>query len=160
MKHYLKPVLALASLVIFITTSVQADTQEKMVIALKTNDFELTETDISTLAIGEAQTIETESGRVIDILRTAEGAEIYVDGELLEMNTDADGPDEKHRVEKQVTVVCEEAGTSCSEHVVWNSDGEEIDLEELHEMHGNQDMTEPEKAHKVIVIKKQIVSED
>ena len=203
MKHFLKPVLALASFAVFTTMSVQADNQEKMVIALKTNDFELTETDISELAIGEAQTIETEGGRVIDILRTADGAEIYVDGELLDMNFDAEGPHEKHMVKKQVEVICEdgeecdknvfilagdndhalnivdgegnnifihkevelscsddEEGTSCSENVVWTSDGEEIDLEELHEMHGNHEFPEGEKAHKVIVIKKEIVNED
>ena len=73
MKHFLKPVLALTSFVVFTTMSVQAETQEKMVIALKTNDFELTETDISALAIGQSQTIETDSGQVIDILRTTDG---------------------------------------------------------------------------------------
>ena len=194
MKHFLKSVLALASFVIFTTTSVQADNQNKMVIALKTNESELTETDISALAIGEAQTIETESGRVIDILRTADGAEIYVDGELLEMSFDDEGQHEKHVVKRHVEVICEdgeecdenvfvlaghdegdnifilkevelscsddEEGTSCSEHVVWNSDGEEIELEELHEMHENHEMLEGEKAHKVIVIKKEFITED
>ncbi len=38
------------------------------------------------------KTIETDSGKIIDILRTADGAEIYVDGELLEMNFDDEGP--------------------------------------------------------------------
>ena len=66
MKHFLKPVLTLVSIAVFTAMSVQADTQEKVVIAVKSNDFELTETDISALAIGQAQTIETEGGRVID----------------------------------------------------------------------------------------------
>lgn len=203
MKHFLKPVLALVSFAVFTTMSVQADNREKMVIALKTNDFELTETDISELAIGEAQTIETEGGRVIDILRTIDGAEIYVDGELLEMNFDDEGPHEKHMVRKQVEVICEdgeecdknvfilagdndhalnivdgegnnifihkevelscnddEESTSCSENVVWNSDGEEIGLEELHEIYGNHELPEGENAHKVIVIRKEIITED
>lgn len=197
MKHFLKPVLTLATLIIMTTTSLQADTRDKMVIALKTNDFELTETDISALAIGEAQTIQTESGRVIDILRTADGAEIYVDGELLEMKYDDEDQHEEHMVRKHVEVICEngeecdknvfilagdddhaqglvdgeghgvfihreielsctddDEDTSCTDHMVWTSDGEEVDLEELHEMH------EGEKAHKIIVIKKEIVTED
>ena len=31
--------------------------------------------------LGESQTIETNNGKVIDLLRTADGVEIYVDGE-------------------------------------------------------------------------------
>jgi hypothetical protein len=41
-----------------------------MVIALQTDDFELAETDISDLEIGDAETIYTESGKTIDLLRT------------------------------------------------------------------------------------------
>ena len=74
MKHCLKPIFALATIVILATTSVQAQSEEKMVIALKTDSFELAETDISTLAVAKAKTIETEDGGVIDILRTADGA--------------------------------------------------------------------------------------
>jgi hypothetical protein len=58
--------------------------EKKRVVALKTDDFELHETDISDLAVGEAETVFTESGKTIDLLRTAEGVEIYVDGELLD----------------------------------------------------------------------------
>jgi hypothetical protein len=135
MKHYLRPVFALAVLLLLTAISVQAVAGGKMVIALKTDDFELSETDISELAVGEAQTIETESGKVIDILRTADGADIYVDGELLEMNFDDEGLHEEH-----VEIVCD--------------DDEDLDLEELHESHQSGE------GHKVIVIKKAIVSED
>ncbi|MFT5351471.1 MAG: hypothetical protein ACI9MF_002294, partial [Gammaproteobacteria bacterium] len=62
-----------------------AGNKEKMVVELKTNDFEIAETDISDLAIGESETIVTESGKTIDLLRTAEGIEIYMDGELMDM---------------------------------------------------------------------------
>ena len=197
MKYLLKPVFALVMFAILAASSVQAETQEKMIIALKTNEFELTETDISELAIGESQTIETESGRVIDILRTADGAEIYIDGELLEMNFDDEGLHEEHMIRKHVEINCandeecdknvfilagddhdvtefiteegenviihkeielvctdEEGGTSCSDRMVWASDSEEIDLEELHEMHQGGE------GHKVIVIKKKILAED
>ncbi len=57
-----------------------------MVIALNTDDFNLHETDISELTIGESQTIGTDSGKVIDLLRTADGVEVYIDGELLDMD--------------------------------------------------------------------------
>ena len=152
MKHYLKPVFALATFAILAASSVQADTEEKMIIALKTDDFELTETDISALAVGEGKTIETESGKVIDILRTTDGVEIYVDGELLEMNFDHDGLHEEHMVRKHVEVICD--GDEECDEMVWISDAEHIDLEELHEMHKG------EEGHKIIVIKKEIITED
>ena len=144
MKHYLKPVFMLSVFVLIAANSAFAETE--MVIALKTDKFELTETDISTLAIGEAKTIETDSGSIIDILRTAEGAEIYVDGELLEMDFDYEG--------KHVEVICED-DNECDEHVIIVAGGEEdINIEELHEMHNG------EEGHKVIVIKKQINTQD
>lgn len=195
MKHYLRPVFTLAVLLLLTATWVQAASEEKMVIALKTDDFELAETDISELAIGEAQTIETESGTVIDILRTADGAEIYVDGELLDMDFDEEGLHEEHVIQKHVEIVCDdeeecdkhvivlgdddnsewvtadgknvfihkeveisctddEDGTTCSEHMVLMSDDEDFDLEELHEAHQSGE------GHKVIVIKKDIVSQN
>jgi hypothetical protein len=197
MKHYLRPVFTLAVLLLLTATYVQAAAGEKMVIALKTDDFELAETDISELALGEAQTIETESGTVIDILRTADGADIYVDGELLEMNFDDAGLHEEHVMEEHLEIVCDddeecskhvivlgdddshnsewvtadgenvfihkeveisctddEDGTTCSDRMIWISDDEDLDLEELHESHQSG------KGHKVIVIKKEIVSED
>ena len=197
MKYLFKTVLALATLCILAATSVQAENQKKMIVALKTSDFELTETDISSLAVGEAQTIETESGRVIDILRTVDGAEIYVDGELLEMNFDEDALHEKHMVRRHVEIECEndeecdknvvilsgdhddlpewmteesdnvfihkeiefsctddEEGTRCSDKTIWVSDDGDIDLEEIHEKHNSGEV------HKVIVIRKEIITED
>ena len=196
MKHYLTLFIFLATFALLAVTSVQAKT-EKMVIAVKTDNFELTETDVSTLTIGEAQTIETDSGKVIEILRTTDGVELYVDGELLEMNFDELGLNGEHMIKKHLEVICEsdedcdtnvfiisggdneatdwvtdddvnvfihkeielsctseEEGTSCSDKMVWISDGEDIDLEEFHEMHASGE------DHKVIVIKKEIFQED
>lgn len=117
MKHYLKPVFALATFAFLAASSAQAGSEEKMIIALKTDNFELTETDISTLAVGEAQTIETDSGKVIDILRTTDGVEIYVDGELLEINLDQDGLHEQHMVRKHVEIICD-GDEGCDENII------------------------------------------
>jgi hypothetical protein len=157
MKHYLKPVFTLLTVLILAAISVQALAEEKIVIALKTHDFDVAETDISSLAIGEAKTIETESGKVIDILRTADGAEIYVDGELLEMNFDGDGLHEEdlhkeHVITKHVEVICE-SDEECDKNVFVIS-ADDIDLEELHEMH------EDGQGHKVIMIRKEVIQED
>ena len=126
MKHYLCPIFTLAAFALLATTSVLAENDYKMVIALKTDNFELTETDISTLAIGESQTIETDDGKVIDILRTADGAEIYVDGELLEINFDDEmlheGLHETHMIRKHVEVICDDQ-EECDNHVMIIADG-------------------------------------
>ena len=95
----------------------------EIVIALKTDDFELDETDISDLAIGDAKTIHTESGRTIDLLRTEEGVEIYVDGELLEtgMHGEEGLHEEHHVVHKRFEVVCDD-----------HENCEDLDIESLH----------------------------
>ena len=156
MKRYLKPVFTLSMFALLNATTVLAETEQKMIIALKTDGFELTETDISTLAVGEAQTIETDGGKVIDILRTSEGAEIYVDGELLEMNFSHEGLHEENGMEKHVEIICDsdEEESDCADKMIWVSSDEDIDIEELHEMHKN------DEGHKVIVIKKKIVAKD
>jgi len=196
MKHTMKIIFSLAALALLASASVQAETEEKMVIALKTDDFELMETDVSDLAIGEAQTIETDSGKVIDILRTADGVELYVDGELMEMDFGDEGLHGEHMVRKHVEIICDddeecdknvfvftgddtdlsawvtdegehmlihkevglicdsEEESSCSDKMVIISDGEDFDLQELHEMHAG------DSGHKVIVIKTEVISED
>jgi hypothetical protein len=100
----------------------------KQVIALKTSDFELAETDVSDLAIGESKTIVTDSGKTIDLLRTAEGMEIYVDGQQL--NTDFPDASELHgthaQLHKNIEIVCTEE--ECANNV-WISEGDEVHVE-------------------------------
>lgn len=147
MKHYLRTVFTLATIALLAATIAQADNDQKMVIALQTDSFELAETDISDMLVGEAKTIETESGKVIDILRTADGAEVYIDGELLELDFDHDGLHAEHMIEKHIEIICDEE-EDCERHVVIHADGDESDLEELHQKHVGGE------SHKVIVIKK------
>jgi len=121
--------------------SAQAGDQEKMVIQLKTNDFEVAETDISNLAIGESETIITESGKTIDLLRTADGVEIYVDGELMDMPS-MDGHDvhfgDGQKIHKQIIIECEvdsegDSEATCNDNMVFYSAGD-WDIEGLHEV--------------------------
>lgn len=83
--------------------------EKQIVIALSTDDFELAETDISDMKVGDAQTFNTESGKRIDLLRTEDGVEIYVDGELIDTGLHGDEPlHEGHKVvHKHVEVVCD-----------------------------------------------------
>jgi len=155
MKHYFHPIFALAICTILGSFSVIAAQQEKTVIALKTNNFELPETDISALAIGEAQTIETESGKLIDILRTVDGAEIYVDGELLEMNFDDEVLHEEHTLhaqhmlETQVEIVCD-SDEDCDENIIVLTDDDQA----------SDRVTLDGEEHKIIIIKKVELKED
>ncbi len=197
MKHFFRLVLALTPITLLAVSAVQADSGEKMVIALKTHHFEIGETDIGSLAVGESQTIETDSGKLIDILRTNDGVEIYVDGELLDMDFKAQGLHQKHFFKKHINFTCEgedncdenvfmiaerfgeaaawedahgqhgikhksmsfsctsdEEQTDCSDKLVWIAEGEERDLGELHRLHA------ADGAHKVIVIKKEVIDEN
>ena len=101
----------------------------KRVIALKTGDFELAETDVSDLAIGESKTIVTDSGKTIDLLRTAEGMEIYVDGQQLDMDfPDASELHGTHaKLHKNLEIVCTEE-EECANNV-WISEGDEVNVE-------------------------------
>ena len=152
MKHYMKAFFSSAVLALLAATSVQAESEEKMVIALKTGDFELLETDVSELVIGESQTIETDSGKVIDILRTTDGVELYIDGELLEMDFSDQGLHEEHMVQKHVEIICSDE-EDCDKNV-FVVNGEDFDFEGLHEMRGDGEN------HKIVVIKKEVLVDD
>ena len=135
-----------------------ADTPEKMIIKLKTNEFEIAETDISSLQVGEAETIVTDSGKIIDLLRTADGVEIYVDGEMLEMpdmsGASLDGG--LHAImHKQIHVECvvdgdDESELECADELLFFPDGDS-DLEFLH--------TDGD-AHTIIIIEQEVETND
>jgi len=104
-----KLILLLAVAVFTLGAASLSAGEDKMVIALTTDDFELAETDVSDLEIGDSETIYTQSGKTIDLLRTADGIEIYIDGELLELGLDGEeGIHEGHHVVHQhVEVDCD-----------------------------------------------------
>jgi len=118
----------------------EAAVEAKYVIALSTDDFELAETDVSHLAVGESQTIVTDSGKTIDVLRTDRGVEIYVDGELLDIPAAGDG----HVVHERFEIVCD--GDEDCEELTWATANGEVDLEAL----------EADGAHQVIMIRKEV----
>ncbi|NOR18631.1 MAG: hypothetical protein GQ538_00910 [Xanthomonadales bacterium] len=163
MKHYMKAIFSLAVLAFLATASAQAGSAEKMVIALKTDDFELTKTDVGDLAIGESQTIETDSGKVIDILRTADGVELYIDGELLEMDFDGQDLHEEHMVQKHVEIICDD-DEECDKNVfvftgddndmsTWISDeGEHVLLHEDIALSCGNDDNETSCSEKIVLI--------
>lgn len=119
MKQHFKRMYALVAATLLAATAANAANEDKLVVTIVTDSFEVPETDISTLAVGEAKTIETGSDQVVDILRTPDGAEVYIDGELLDMDLahigDAHG---RHVARHQVEITCkDEDDTACEQQV-------------------------------------------
>ena len=106
--------------------------EEKVIIALSTDDFELGETDLSHLAVGDAETIVTGEDRPDMTI------EIYVDGELLDIGH---GGHEEHRVVKKIEIICDDGEVDCEE-MEWISETGDVDLS-----------AHLEGGHKVIMIK-------
>jgi hypothetical protein len=104
---------------------VTTNDDEHYVIALKTDDFDLQETDISDLAVGDAKTVFTDGGKAIDLLRTDDGLEIYVDGVLqdnISMPHELDAADAgQHEIE----IIC--ASDEDCEKMVWVEADEDLD---------------------------------
>lgn len=123
--------LAGATLTLFAADVTASDPQDPgqpshevhSVIALKTDDFELAETDISDLGVGESRTIVTAGGKAIDLLRTADGMEIYVDGALIDLGGGALHQEEQHGFK----VVCAE-DADCEE-MEWLEKSENVHVE-------------------------------
>ena len=139
MKTKLSILSAVTATALLCAGYIYAETQNKMVIELKTDDFELAETDISILEVGESETIVTDSGKTIEILRTSDGIEIYLDGELMDTPQMGDF-DEVHghsgELHENITIECvvegdEDRETECSNEMIIFSD-DDVDLEALH----------------------------
>jgi hypothetical protein len=132
--------------------------EEQIVIALSTDDFELAETDLSHMEVGDAESFTTDSGKRIDLLRTETGVEIYVDGEMIEAGTFGD--DELHLghkvVDAHVEVICH-SENDCEKTVLISGDEDiDIDVEELHiEDHLHGEHQHGEHHEKVIIISKE-----
>lgn len=128
-----------------------AGSEHAMLIDIDTDDFQIEQMDISHLEPGDTETIYTDDGRAVDILRTEQGIEIFVDGEKLNLPSFAhpdhsvSGDHENHKV--MVKIICEsdEAENCADEHHRIVSDHTDGD-------HGD--------AHEVIIIKKVEEQED
>ena len=112
---------------------------QKMVVALTTPHFEIAETDISHLAVGESETIVTDSGRTVDLLRTEDGVEVFLDGVKLDIPMEG----EERVIREEIEIHC--GSDEDCESLTWISEDGEIDLEAL----------EAEGAHRTIVIRRE-----
>jgi hypothetical protein len=155
MKQTLVPSLALFAFLFAPWSSQAGDDpaaahEQEVLIALHTDEFDLHETDISQLALGDAETIVTDSGRTIDLLRTEEGVEVYIDGELLDIGGLHGWAlhDERHSVHKRWEVICDGDGECDDEAIVVPHTGPDADLLN-HGGHGDR----------IIIIEKDVESD-
>ena len=169
MKHHVVYLLAAACSLtagLAIAADDNVESARHVLIALHTDEFDLQETDISHLAVGESETIVTDSGQTIDLLRSGDGVEIYVDGELLDpgLGWDAAVNGEHAGTHQRVEVICVDDG-SC-EKTVWVSDEADADSATLHDLdhevvmihgaHGGEESTielAPGEHEKIIIIR-------
>ncbi len=153
------------------------------VIKVGTGESDLIEADVTDLELGESRSFVTDSGKTVDILKAAEGIEIYIDGERIDIDGHADGHVEHHErkiaiqcddtdgcdemladlmveddanvfvMRHDVEAVCDDSG-ECEKMVWIESDGEELEhIEELHEE------ALEDGAHKVIIIRKEVTTD-
>lgn len=77
------------TLTLFSASALAAESQTyRHHITVDVGDAEIIDADVSHLEPGASESFVTESGRMIDILRTQDGIELYIDGSLVE----SDGP--------------------------------------------------------------------
>jgi len=128
--------------------AVAASDQQKMVIDIETDTIQIDQLDITHLTAGDTETIYTDDGRTIDILRKDQGVAVFVDGEplltpdMLHADQAADGG---HKHKMMIRIECE-SDIECAEHHLPNGA----------EWTGD----DPHAAHDVIVIKQSTGEED
>ncbi len=101
---------------LFLSWAFVANAEETVIIKLKGDDFNLQETDLSHLAIGESEVIYTESGKELTLTRTEKGVEVLVDGE--EIAPMPDFTDVECNIEVIVDSDCEDCAHDAHEMVV------------------------------------------
>jgi hypothetical protein len=125
--------ISILAMSIFATTAALAGEsthERKEVFKLKTADAEMIEADVTDLAIGESETFVTESGRTVDLLRTEDGMEIYLDGELLEMDSNDEVVHGKHvMIHSDVEVECStDTGDECEHEMVFINASDDVEV--------------------------------
>lgn len=150
-----KPFLILSALILLsgfaFNGAVVAEDQREMIIAIKTDAVRIEQLDISDLATGDVETIYSDDGKTIDVMKTAEGVEIFIDGEKLDIpalgihSTHDDGHEAKHIIMK---LHCDsEADEYCAADEQWT-------------IIGDDDVDSSDAIRHRIIIKKQVHSED
>lgn len=151
MKHKLKRCLVQSASIILLAILLAGTTlaggQTEVLIDVETDDIQIEQLDISHLEVGDSETIYTDDGRALDILRTAHGVEIFIDGEKLDIPS-ADGMGHNDDAEMHHKIVIE---VEC--------DSDRDDDCSNHHFSGDNPEFRNAEHHKVIIVK-EIVHQD
>jgi hypothetical protein len=115
--------------------SALANEEKSVVMKIKSDVTGVISADLSDLEVGDAKTIVTDDGKTVDLLRTKDGFEVYIDGELIEMpHMTVDHSDGLHK--RTIRVECTD-DTECEEHhnLMFISESELSDVESVGEIH-------------------------
>ena len=149
-------ITGLAMCSFLIAGSTLANEEKTVVMKIKTDDSGVISADLSDLDVGDAKTIVTEEGKTVDLFRTEDGFEVYIDGELIEMpHMTVDHSDGMHK--RTIRVECTD-DTECEEHhtLMFISEVELSDIESVGELHkiveihsGDMESVDIEKLHEI-----------
>ena len=133
--------------------------QEPEIIEVMAEDFVIGPLDISHLENGDSETVFTEDGRTIDILRSIEGIEIFIDGEPLGL------PSLHHHegssIELEIECISDDhQGCSNSDQLIVNEDHDVMVIKDTHGSSHHDPETEEPEHRKVIIIKEIRLEED
>ncbi len=133
---------------ILMVSSAIAGGQTEMLIEVKTDDIQIEQLDISHLEVGDSETIYTQDGTTVDILRVVHGVEIFIDGEQLDIPSPHDlefTDDAQEHHEIMIETECDSAeDDGCTNHH-YLSDSSEF---------------RNAKHHKVIIVKEFVHEDD
>ncbi len=105
-----------------------ADGGYEMLIDIETDEISINQMDIDHLEVGDSETIYTQDGKTVDILRTAQGVEIFIDGEKLDppsLHGIADGAaHEMHKYVLKIECDSEDVDDCAGAHHLADSDHE------------------------------------
>jgi hypothetical protein len=128
-----------------------AGDQKEMIIDLETEDFHIEQLNISDFETGDTETIYTDGGKTIDVVKTDAGADIFIDGEKLDLpdldihSLHADSEEARYII---VDIECEaEADEDCTAGEHWAVSADD-------QLHAHEAMS-----HKII-IRKEVHSTD
>jgi hypothetical protein len=134
------------------SAAAEQEVHRKHVIKVMTDGAEVIEADVSHLQPGESEVFVTESGSTVDLLRTADGMEIYIDGELVDAAPDEAVLARLHLAEEHVAgehgeeftwtedidIDCQaEDEETCAELIFLAREG---DLEDIHSLAGDHEV--------------------
>ena len=121
-----RPLIALGATLLATPVCAGESLHSTHVIKIATGDAEVIEADMSDLGVGESLSFTTDSGRIVDVLRGADGIELFLDGELIDAGAPSAHDNDRLALHEKVIIACSDDDDACSEamHRIEGSDSD------------------------------------